>query len=110
MRRCRLRRVHESMSNERDVIIKFGQLEIRYLIDGAATGGMGVFELTILPGSNVPPPHSHSNNDECIYVLSGTMRYSVDGDVRDLRPGDWMFTPRGSVHAFSNPHSEPARA
>ena len=98
------------MSNERDDIIKVGQLEIRYLIDGAATGGMGVFELTIPPGSNVPPPHSHSNNDECIYVLSGTMRYSVDGDVRDLRPGDWMFTPRGSVHAFSNPHSEPARA
>jgi hypothetical protein len=38
------------------------------------------------------------------------LRYSVDGVARDLRPGEWMFTPRGSVHQFSNPHDEPARA
>lgn len=69
-------------------IIKVGQMSIRYLIDGADTGGMGVFELTIPPGSNVPPPHSHSNSDECIHVLSGTLRYSVDGQARDLRPGE----------------------
>ncbi|MBZ5538642.1 MAG: cupin domain-containing protein [Acidobacteriia bacterium] len=90
--------------------IKVGQLSIRYLIDGSATGGMGVFELSVPPNSNVPPPHSHSGNDECVYALEGTLRYSVDDAVRDLRPGDWMFTPRGSVHHFSNPHSETARA
>lgn len=38
-----------------------GQLGIRYLIDGAATETLGVFELTVPPGSNVPPPHSHSS-------------------------------------------------
>ena len=27
--------------------IKAGELEIKYLMDGAAKGGMGVFELTI---------------------------------------------------------------
>ncbi|MDN7183220.1 cupin domain-containing protein [Caballeronia sp. SEWSISQ10-4 2] len=90
--------------------INIGQLSIQYLIDGAATGGMGVFELTVLPGSQVPPPHSHTGNDECVYVLEGRLRYSVDGEVRDLTPGEWMFTPRGSVHHFSNPHSGTARA
>lgn len=90
--------------------IQVGQLGIRYLIDGAAMGGMGVFELTVPPGSNVPPPHSHTRNEECVYVLEGTLRYSVDGVVRDLAPGDWMFTPRGSVHHFSNPHNGTARA
>ena len=89
--------------------IKVGQLKINYLIDGTASGGMGVFELTVPPGSNVPPPHSHSENDECVYVLEGTLRYSVDNVTRDLRPGDWMFSPKGSVHQFSNPHSEAAR-
>jgi hypothetical protein len=44
--------------------IKVGQLEIRYLIDGAALAGMGVLELTIPAGSNVPPPHSHTHNEE----------------------------------------------
>lgn len=90
--------------------ISVGQLQIRYLIDGAAQGGMGVFELTVPAGSNVPPPHSHSFNEECVYVLAGTLRYSVDDDTRDLRPGDWMRTPKGSVHSFSNPHGETARA
>ena len=90
--------------------INVGQLSIRYLIDGTATGGMGVFELTVPPSSNVPPPHSHTRNEECVYVLEGILRYSVDGLVRDLAPGEWMFTPRGSVHHFSNPHNGTARA
>jgi len=90
--------------------IRVGQLEIRYLIDGAAHGGMGVFVLTVPAGSNVPPPHSHTRNEECVYALAGTLRYSVDGETRDLRPGDWMHTPKGAVHAFSNPHQETARA
>ena len=91
-------------------VVKIGQLEVRYLIDGADHAGMGVLELTVPAGSNVPPPHSHSYNEECVYVLEGTLRYSVDNITRDLRPGDWMHTPRGSVHGFSNPHHESARA
>lgn len=87
-----------------------GQMSIRYLIDGSATGGLGVFELSVPPNSNVPPPHSHSDNEECVYVLEGVLRYAVDDIARDLRPGDWMSTPRGSVHQFSNPHNVPARA
>ncbi len=90
--------------------IRIGQLRVNYLIDGSAEGGMGVFELTVPPESNVPPPHSHSQNDEFIYVLAGTLRYAVADVVRDLRPGEWMFSPRGSVHQFSNPGKEMTRA
>lgn len=91
-------------------VIKIGQLGIRYLIDEVDHAGLGVFELTVPAGSNVPPPHSHTHNEECVYVLEWTLRYSVDNDTRDLHPGDWMRTPKGSVHGFSNPHSERARA
>ena len=90
--------------------IRIGQMSIRYLIDGTATGGLGVFELGVPPNSNVPPPHSHSANEECVYVLDGVLRYAVDGHARDLSRGEWMFTPRGSVHQFSNPHERLARA
>jgi quercetin dioxygenase-like cupin family protein len=90
--------------------IKVGLLEINYLVDGAEKGGLGVFELTVPAGANVPPPHSHTNNEECVYVLSGVLRYSVDNEIRDLGPGEWMSTPRGAVHQFSNPGTEAARA
>ncbi len=88
--------------------VKVGQLEIRYLVDGAQKGGLGVFEMKVPAGAIVPPPHSHTDNEECVYVLEGTLRYSVDGVAR-LEPGDWMSTPRGSVHHFINP-AETARA
>ncbi|MDE3041142.1 MAG: cupin domain-containing protein [Nitrospirota bacterium] len=99
--------LNAATSNE---TIDVGKLRIKYLIDGTPTGGMGVFELTVPPGSNVPPPHSHTLNEECVYGLEGVLRYSVDGVVRDLTAGEWMFTPRGSVHQFSNPHDVTARA
>jgi quercetin dioxygenase-like cupin family protein len=90
--------------------IRAGQLRINYIVDGSQTAGLGMFELTVPPGSNVPPPHSHSNNEECVYVLDGTLRYSVGSETRDLKPGQTMSTPKGVVHAFSNPFTEPARA
>ncbi|MEO7339182.1 MAG: cupin domain-containing protein [Caldimonas sp.] len=90
--------------------IKAGQLGIRYLVDGVSTATMGMFELTVPPSSNVPPPHSHSNNEEIVYVLEGTLRYTVGPETRDLTAGQTMQTPRGTTHAFSNPHGTVARA
>ena len=91
-------------------VVKVGQMEVRYLVDGAQEGGLGLFELKVPADAHVPPPHSHANNEECVYVLEGVLRYSVDGETRDLKPGEWMSTPRGSVHHFSNTGSETARA
>jgi quercetin dioxygenase-like cupin family protein len=90
--------------------IRAGQLGIRYLVDGSASGSLGMFELTVPAGSNVPPPHSHSGNEELVYVLEGKLRYRVGDEVRDLGPGETMHTPRGVAHAFSNPFAAAARA
>jgi uncharacterized cupin superfamily protein len=90
-------------------VVRVGQIEIRYLVDGADKGGLGVFEMKVPPGAAVPPPHSHAHNEECVYVLDGTLAYSVDGEKRVLRAGDHMSTPRGSVHAFDNPGDTTAR-
>jgi quercetin dioxygenase-like cupin family protein len=90
--------------------INVGQLHIRYLVDGSQTSSLGMFELTVPPASNVPPPHSHSDNEEIVYVLEGTLRYTVGSEARDLTPGQGMRTPKGTVHAFSNPFGSVARA
>jgi len=91
-------------------VINVGQLRINYLVDGSDTSSMGMFELTVPPGSNVPPPHSHSNNEECVYVLEGVLRYTVGSETRDLSAGESMKTPKGVVHAFANPFATTARA
>jgi quercetin dioxygenase-like cupin family protein len=98
-----------SMQAPQDVI-RVGTLEIRYVQEASDACAMGCFELKVPPGSNVPPPHSHSANEELVYVLEGTLRYTVGGETRDLGPGDSMATPRGVVHGFSNPHAVAARA
>lgn len=99
------------MQSQDQPVMKIGQLEIRYLMDGTVAGaGFGMFELTVPAGARVPPAHSHRDNEEIVYVLDGTLRYRVDDAVRDLGPGEHMHTPRGAVHAFSNPHDRPARA
>ena len=44
-------------------VVKVGQPEIRYLVDGAQKGGLGLFEVRVPAGTHVPPPHSHTNNE-----------------------------------------------
>lgn len=95
------------MNNE---IVRVGKIEVRYLVDAAESGGLGVFEMEVPPGSHAPPPHSHAGSEECLYMLEGVLRYTLDGETRDLRPGDCISTPRGSVHSFANPSGETARA
>ena len=91
--------------------IAIGQLEIRYLMDGTVNGATsGMFEVIVPPGARVPPAHSHSDNEEMIYCLEGTLRTIVADEVRDLEPGEGRYTPRGVVHSFSNPHDRVARA
>ncbi|HUL10159.1 MAG TPA: cupin domain-containing protein [Candidatus Acidoferrum sp.] len=99
------------MQPQEQPVVRIGGLEIRYLVDGTVSGaGMGMFELTVPPGARVPPAHSHTGNEEIVYVLEGVLRYRVGEETRDLRAGERMYTPKGSVHAFSNPHDAPARA
>lgn len=99
--------VHAPAAHE---IIRLGSLEIRYLQQAGNGCEMGVFEMRVPPASHVPPPHSHTANEELVYVLEGTLRYTVGSETRDLRAGDFMATPRGTVHAFGNPDTVEARA
>ncbi|MCC6196139.1 MAG: cupin domain-containing protein [Burkholderiales bacterium] len=90
--------------------ITVGRIEIRYLQEADAGRDIGCFEMTVPPGANVPPPHSHPANEELVYVLEGVLRYTVGSDTRDLHPGECMSTPRGEVHGFDNPHPQAVRA
>jgi quercetin dioxygenase-like cupin family protein len=91
-------------------VIRVGQIEIRYLLEGGDTNGaLAVFEAMIPPNARVPAPHRHVTYDETIYALSGACTFIVEGREATLAPGHALFIPRGAAHQFINRGTEPAR-
>ena len=62
----------------------------------------GAFDLVVskIRRGTEPPPHVHSREDEVVYVLSGEMRFYVDGEVFTVTAGECMFLPRRRPHAW----------
>ncbi len=47
-----------------------------------------------------PPPHVHDEHDEAFYILDG--RFTVTRDTSEVSagPGEFVFIPRGTRHAY----------
>ena len=85
--------------------IKVGQLTIRFLLEGRASGGsVAVFEFDVPAGARVPIAHSHDAYEETIYGLAGVLTWTVDGRRTEVGPGEVLCIPRGAVHRFDNLH------
>ena len=83
-------------------------LGTQYLIRSEQTGGrFALIEHTIPPHSLAAPVHTHENEDEYSYVLSGRMGAMVGDEVVDAGPGELVTKPRGIPHAFWNAGDEP---
>jgi quercetin dioxygenase-like cupin family protein len=92
-------------------VIRFGQLTIRFLVEGAASGGsVAIFEFSVGPGAKVPIAHSHDAYEETIYGIEGVLTLTVEGNRHEIRPGDALCIRRGAVHRFDNFHSTEAKA
>ncbi len=90
--------------------IRLGQLAIRFLVEGNASGGtVAVFEFDVPSGAKVPIAHSHDGYEETIYGLEGVLTLTVDGQKKEIGPGDALCIPRGVVHRFDNPHAADAK-
>jgi quercetin dioxygenase-like cupin family protein len=85
-------------------------LGVRFMIDGAATGGnFSLVEHPLPPRALGSPVHTHRNEDEYSYVLEGRVGVQLGDDVIEAGPGDLVFKPRGVAHAFWNAGDQPAR-
>ena len=90
--------------------ITIGELGIRFLLEGEASGGsVALFEFAVPAGARVPIAHSHDGYEETIYGLEGTLTWTVDGTQVDVGPGEALCIPRGVVHRFDNEHDVDAR-
>jgi len=91
--------------------IKFGQLAIRFVLEGDESGGsVAVFEFEVPAGARLPIAHSHDGYEETIYGLEGVLTWTVDGTPTDVGPGEALCIPRGVVHRFDNAHDLDAKA
>ncbi len=71
-------------------------------------GALLIMEGVLRPGQLIPP-HTHSREDECTYVLSGELTFEVGGEIVQVQAGSYVVKPRGLPHAFWNSSSELAR-
>ena len=83
--------------------IRVGAVLIDFLVDAGDSGGSAtMFECTVPAAAKVPLPHSHDGFEETIYGLEGVCRWTIDGEPRDIGPGDSVCIRRGQVHGFDN--------
>jgi quercetin dioxygenase-like cupin family protein len=81
---------------------------VHKLAAGWFGGALAVLEGTIAPGQLIPP-HTHTREDECSFVLSGELTFEVGGQIVTATAGCYVIKPRDIAHAIWNAGSEPAR-
>ncbi|MEU9877473.1 cupin domain-containing protein [Streptomyces phaeochromogenes] len=96
-------------SREGQAIAAIG-LGITTKTDGESTrDAYSLFEYTIPPQTDGPPPHLHTREDESFICLAGRLDVHLGGEDFVLEHGDYLFLPRDVVHAFRNPYEQESR-
>jgi len=99
------------MEQPSNTVIRIGAMELRFLVDETqGSGDLVMFEFTVPAHARVPVPHYHRGVDEAAFGLAGTLTTTLDGKKHEIRPGDFVSIPRGSVHHHENLHEATARA
>jgi mannose-6-phosphate isomerase-like protein (cupin superfamily) len=65
-------------------------------------------EARVAPGGSTAP-HYHPRTEEIYYILEGTGRMTIDGESRDVGPGDAIAIPPGAVHTIATTSPGPLR-
>lgn len=53
------------------------------------------------------PRHRHAM-DECIFMLTGSISFIIDGETYELQPGDRLYLPARTPHEAIVPHAHSA--
>ncbi len=75
---------------------------LTFKVRGAQTeGALTAFENVIAPGDG-PPLHTHEREGESWYVIEGSLRFKLDGEIRQAPAGSFVYVPPGVPHCFQN--------
>jgi quercetin dioxygenase-like cupin family protein len=62
--------------------------------------------IEVQPGQTVKPAHSHPHGEEIIYLLSGSGRIWIEGEIGAVTQGCAILFPQGKVHMLQNASNE----
>ncbi len=97
--------------NPSEEVIRFGGLEIRFLLTTADTNdSVSMFEFTVPAGMRIPgPAHFNDGYEETVYGLAGALTWTINGKDLEVGPGQTLCIRRGDTHAWTNHGSVPAK-
>ncbi len=84
-------------------------LEECEILDAAqGSQSLKIGEVTIAPNTRLPR-HIHTNTEEAIVILDGTLDVLLGSERRTIGPGHTILAPAGTTHGFVNRYDAPAR-
>jgi quercetin dioxygenase-like cupin family protein len=72
----------------------------RIVLTGEQTNGAFTMIDAVERRENEPPLHLHTREDEIIYVMSGAIEVSLDGNRSEHIAGEAVFLPKGREHSY----------
>jgi mannose-6-phosphate isomerase-like protein (cupin superfamily) len=93
--------------SEKSVVRKSGEGDAYWMLGGLyevllssddTNGASTVMQFTIPEGAG-PPPHTH-NCVEDVYIVDGTVKYHIGGELLDAGPGTLVHLPAGTLETF----------
>ena len=84
-------------------------LDITHKVTAESFGGaFTIIEAGLSPGEMIPP-HTHTREDECNFVLEGELTLDVGGEIVVAKADSFVIKPRGVSHALCNTATVPVR-
>jgi quercetin dioxygenase-like cupin family protein len=68
------------------------------------------FEFIVSPGGAVPFPHVHVNQEETFHITQGKATFIINGQKREIGPGETIVVPRDTDHICINDNREEMRS
>ena len=95
-----LRRLKVVESDDGEALWSAGSLMVVKATSEDTHGGLTVIEQECPPGL-VSPAHHHNDEEQCIYMLTGSLHLTCGDEERDIGPGAFAVLPRGVPHTFT---------
>lgn len=70
---------------------------------------LSVCVIRVEPGETVRPAHSHPLSEELIYIIHGSGKVMIEGEVGDVKEGSAVLFEQGKVHMLRNTGDQPMK-